>query len=55
MDPVLLHRLSGSVRRVAVFRTGIGVGDDEQGAEVYLATGLTQSWARAWPQLRQFS
>ena len=55
MDPVLLRRLFTSVRQVAVFRNGLGVSDDEQGAVIYRATGLRTSWAAAWPLLRDFS
>ena len=32
IDPALLRRLFTSVRQVAVFRNGLGVSDDEQGA-----------------------
>src|SRR6266550_2675895 len=47
IDPALLRRLFTSVRQVAVFRNGLGVSDDEQGAVVYRATGLRTSWATA--------
>ncbi len=55
LDPALLHRLFTSVRQVAVFHNGLRVADDEQGATIYLATGLRGSWASAWPQLKDFS
>ena len=55
IDPALLRRLFTSVRQVAVFRNGLGVSDDEQGALIYRATGLRTSWAAAWPLLRDFS
>ena len=55
VDPALLRRLFTSVRQVAVFRNGLGVSDDEQGAVIYRATGLRTSWAAAWPLLRNFS
>jgi hypothetical protein len=55
IDPALLRRLFTSVRQVAVFRNGLGVSDDEQGAVIYRATGLRTSWAAAWPLLRDFS
>jgi len=55
IDPALLRRLFTSVRQVAVFRNGLGVSDDEQGAVIYRATGLRTSWAAAWPLLRGFS
>ena len=55
IDPALLRRLFTSVRRVAVFRNGLGVSDDEQGVVIYRAAGLRTSWAVAWPLLRDFS
>jgi hypothetical protein len=55
IDPALLRRLFTSVRQVAVFRNGLDVSDDEQGAVIYRATGLRTSWAAAWPLLRDFS
>jgi Dolichyl-phosphate-mannose-protein mannosyltransferase len=55
VDPALLRRLFTSVRQVTVFRNGLGVSDDEQGAVIYRATGLRISWAAAWPLLRDFS
>ena len=55
IDPALLRRLFTSVRQVAVFRNGLGVSDDEQGAVIYRADGLRTSWAAAWPLLRDFS
>ena len=55
VDPSLLRRLFGSVREVAVFRNGLGVADDEQGARIYRVSGLRYSWAKAWPMLRDFS
>jgi hypothetical protein len=55
VDPALLHREFAHVQRVATFRNGLGVDDDEQGVPVYLATALTSSWARAWPAFRRYS
>ncbi len=55
VDPVLLRRLFRSVRQVAVFRNGLGVADDEQGARIYRVSGLRYPWAKAWPMLRDFS
>jgi len=55
MDPALLHREFAHVRRVATYRNGLGVSDDEQGAPVYLATGLRGSWPQAWPAFRDYS
>jgi hypothetical protein len=55
IDPALLRREFTRVRLVAVFHNGIGVADDEQGARIYLATGLRTSWRRAWPAFRDYS
>ena len=55
VDPALLRREFTRVRLVAVFRNGIGVADDEQGARIYLAVGLRTSWSRAWPAFRDYS
>lgn len=54
-DPALLRAWFAQVRRVATFSNGLGVSDDEQGAQVYLVTGLKSSWARAWPAFRDYS
>jgi dolichyl-phosphate-mannose-protein mannosyltransferase len=54
VDPALLRREFARVRRVATFRNGLGVVDDEQGVPVFLATGLRSSWARAWPAFRAY-
>ncbi len=55
VDPKLLHRAFTRVRQVATFWNGLGVSDDEQGAQIYLASGLRSSWARAWPAFRNYS
>ena len=55
VDPGLLRRQFAHVRIIAAFRNGLGVDDDEQGVQVYLATGLRSSWARAWPAFRDYS
>jgi hypothetical protein len=55
VDPHLLRREFTSVRLVAVFHNGLGVDDDEQGAKIYLATGLRTSWSQAWPAFRDYS
>jgi hypothetical protein len=55
VDPALLHRWFSSVRVAAVYHNGLGVSDDEQGAVIYVATGLRASWATAWPSFRDFS
>jgi len=55
VDPALLRREFTSVRLVATFWNGLGVSDDEQGAQVFLATGLRSSWPQAWPAFRDYS
>jgi len=55
VDPALLRREFAHVRQVATFRNGLGVSDDEQGAPVFVATGLRSSWARAWPAFRSYA
>jgi hypothetical protein len=30
----------------------MGVSDDEQGTQVFVATSLRSSWARTWPAFR---
>jgi len=55
VDPALLRREFTQVRRVATFWNGLGVSDDEQGAEIFVATGLRSSWAQAWPAFRDYS
>jgi 4-amino-4-deoxy-L-arabinose transferase-like glycosyltransferase len=55
VDPALLHREFAHVRQVATFGNGLGVDDDEQGAPIYLATGLRSSWTQAWAAFRDYS
>ena len=55
IDPAFLRREFAHVRLVTTFWNGMGISDDEQGAQVYLATGLKSSWARAWPAFRNYS
>ena len=55
IDPALLRREFARVRLVATFRNGLGVSDDEQGAQIFLATGLRTSWAYTWPAFRDYS
>jgi 4-amino-4-deoxy-L-arabinose transferase-like glycosyltransferase len=54
VDPGLLRRYFRTVRQVAVYRNGLGVSDDEEGAAIVVATGLRGSWAQAWPGFRHF-
>ena len=55
MDPALLRREFAQVRLVATFSNGLGVSDDEQGVQIYVATGPRSSWAQAWPAFRNYS
>jgi hypothetical protein len=55
VDPGLLRREFAHVRQIGTFRNGLGVDDDEQGAPVFLATGLKSSWRLAWPAFRDYS
>jgi hypothetical protein len=55
MDPTFLRREFSQVRKIATFTNGVGVSDDEQGATIYLVTGLKSSWAQAWPAFQDFS
>jgi Dolichyl-phosphate-mannose-protein mannosyltransferase len=55
MNPVFLRREFAHVRLAATFWNGLGVRDDEQGARIYVATGLKSSWAQAWPAFRDYS
>jgi hypothetical protein len=55
VDPALLDREFTRVRLVATFWNGLGVSDDEQGAQVFLATGLRSSWSEAWSAFRNYS
>ncbi len=55
LDPAFLRHEFAHVRLVATFWNGLGVSDDEQGAQVFLATGLKSSWAQAWPAFRDYS
>ena len=55
VDPALLRREFRHVRLVATFWNGLGVSDDEEGAQIFLATGLRSSWTRAWPAFRDYA
>jgi Dolichyl-phosphate-mannose-protein mannosyltransferase len=55
VDPNLLRHSFTHVRQVAAFWNGLGVSDDEQGAAIYLATGLRAPWTRVWPAFRNYS
>ena len=53
--PALLRRWFSSVRVAAVYRNGLGVSDDEEGAVVYVASGPRSPWDAAWPSFRDYS
>jgi hypothetical protein len=55
VDPALLRREFAQVRLVATFWNGLGVSDDEQGAQIFVATGPRSSWAQAWPAFRDYA
>ena len=55
LDPAFLSREFSHVRKVATFYNGLGVSDDEQGATVYVVTGLKSSWAKSWAAFQDFS
>ncbi len=55
VDPALLRREFAHVRLVARFWNGLGVSDDEQGAHIFVATGLRSSWAQSWAAFRDYS
>jgi 4-amino-4-deoxy-L-arabinose transferase-like glycosyltransferase len=55
VNPALLRRWFSSVRVAAVYRNGLGVSDDEEGAVIYVAVGLRAPWTTAWPDFRDYS
>ncbi len=55
LDPAFLHREFRHVRLAATFWNGLGVSDDEQGAQVFAAPGPRTPWAGAWPASRRSS
>ena len=38
-----------------MYRNGLGVSDDEEGAVIYVASGLRSTWTSAWPSFRDYS
>ncbi len=50
-----LQREFTTVRLVATYTNGLGVSDDEEGVQIYVATGLRASWASAWPAFRNYA
>jgi 4-amino-4-deoxy-L-arabinose transferase-like glycosyltransferase len=55
VDPAELRREFRFVRLAARWDNGLGVPDQEQGTQVYVATGLRVPWATAWPAFRQYA
>jgi hypothetical protein len=55
MDPALLRKEFAHVRQVAAFDNGLGVADDEQGVQIFVATGLKETWTQAWRAFRDYS
>jgi Dolichyl-phosphate-mannose-protein mannosyltransferase len=55
VDPALLRREFARVRLAATFWNGLGVSDDEQGVQIFVATDARSSWAQAWPAFRNYS
>jgi hypothetical protein len=55
IDPALLRREFTQVRLVGTFWNGLGVSDDEQGVQIFIATGLKSTWARSWAAFRDYS
>jgi hypothetical protein len=55
VDPAQLRRDFRSVRLAAVWDNGLGVPDQEQGTQVYVATGLRVPWTTAWPAFRHYA
>ena len=43
------------VELVGTFWNGLGVSDDEQGVQIFIATGLKSTWARSWAAFRDYS
>jgi hypothetical protein len=50
----VLRATFASVRQVAVYTNGLGIGNLEEGTPVYVATGMRASWAHAWPAFRHY-
>jgi Dolichyl-phosphate-mannose-protein mannosyltransferase len=55
IDPAILHREFDHVQLAATYWNGLGVSDDEQGTQIFLATGLKSSWAQSWQAFRNYS
>jgi hypothetical protein len=55
LDPALLRKYFSHVRLVATFWNGLGVSDDEQGTQIFIATGLKAPWSRIWRAFRDYA
>jgi hypothetical protein len=53
-DPSRLVPYFRSVRLVARLDNHLSVDDDEQGAPVWLCSGLREPWSAIWPKLRDY-
>jgi hypothetical protein len=40
---------------VATFRNGLGVSDDEEGAQVFIVSGRRSTWESDWRAFRDYS
>ncbi|NUO57558.1 MAG: hypothetical protein HOV78_12885 [Hamadaea sp.] len=47
-----LRRECADVTHAATFDNGVGLDNDEQGADVWICRGLRRTWAELWPELR---
>jgi hypothetical protein len=54
VDPAILHAEFAHVTLIATFDNGLGVDDDEQGAQIYAVTGLKHPWHQSWKAFRHF-
>jgi hypothetical protein len=54
VSPALLRAEFRSVRLAAVYDNELGVGNQEQGTRVYVASGLRNPWTKAWPAFRHY-
>jgi len=51
-DRQTLAPICGALRPAATLDNHVGVHDDEQGAQVWVCSGLRGSWSAIWPRLR---
>jgi len=51
-DRQTLAPICGALRPAATLDNHVGVHDDEQGAQVWVCSGLSGSWSAIWPRLR---